>query len=205
MDPGSLSPSQVYDLLVGAIQPRPIAFVSTISADGILNLAPFSFFTAGGTQPPSLIISITRSSRGEKDSLANIQESGQFVVNTVLRAMAEGMNVTSANFERSDSEWPFSGLTPLPSLKVAPPRVAESPIQMECVLKEVVRHGEDAGSARYVIGEVVEFHVDRRFFIQGSAQLDDLGLISRLGGPNYLDSATGERFHMDRPTTPGGP
>lgn len=184
--------AQVYDLLVSAVQPRPIAFVSTLSPDGVANLAPFSFYTAGGVNPPSLVLSINQSGHGDKDSLKNIEASGEFVVNGLTRAMAEGMNQTSAAYPAEESEWPRGGFSVVPSDLVKPPRVAESPVQMECKLFQVIRHGNGPGAACYVIGEVIRIH------LLGN-DLSAYQPISRLGGAHYLDLATLERFSMERP------
>src|SRR5688500_18521904 len=127
IEPGSLTPRQMYDLLVGVIQPRPIAFVSTMSSGGQENLAPFSFFMAGGANPPSLMYSPSLNAKGEpKDSLRNVEETGEFVVNIVTRTLADAMNATSFDYPASFSEWVVSGLTPMESEVVRPRRVMES-------------------------------------------------------------------------------
>ena len=154
----AMPPRESYALLTTFVQPRPIAFVSTISAQGILNLAPFSFFMAGGSNPPSVCYSPTLNSKGqEKDSLRNVRETREFVINTVHFEMAEEMNATSASFAPDVSEWDGTQFEKLPSEVVKPPRVAESFAQMECRLFEVVAHGDGPTAARYVIGEVLRF------------------------------------------------
>jgi flavin reductase (DIM6/NTAB) family NADH-FMN oxidoreductase RutF len=195
----ALSPDEAYGLLASAIVPRPIAFVSTISAQMVCNLAPFSFFMAGGANPPSLALSINKGVGGRrKDTLKNIEESGEFVVNLVTRAMAEGMNATSAGLPPDQSEWPFSSLNALPSDIVRPARVAESPVQFECRSFQVIDHGEGGGAAVYVIGEILAIHVMESHIRDGS--ITDLDLICRLGGPNYFDLGSNERFEMERPS-----
>jgi flavin reductase (DIM6/NTAB) family NADH-FMN oxidoreductase RutF len=185
-----MPPAAAYALLTQVIQPRPIAFVSTLSLSGVQNLAPFSFFMAGGSNPPSICFSPVLSGGGlEKDTLRNIRDTGEFVVNTVDRTMAEGMNATSVALGPHESEWHLSGFTPEPSELVRPPRVAESLAQMECRLFEIVSHGEGHTAARYVIGEVLRLHVRPEGF----------GTIARMGGPDYIDSATGEHFSIARP------
>lgn len=191
-DVAKLSALEIYDLMVAAIVPRPIAFVSTLSADGVANLAPFSFFCPGGASPPSLVFSVTLNGRGEpKDTLRNIEATEEFVVNTLNRAMTDGMNQTSLALPSNESEWPLSGFTPAECLHVKPERVAESPASFECRLAQVVPHGDGPSAARYVIGEILAIHV------REDVPLDT---ISRLGGSRYLDMATGEIFHVDRPT-----
>lgn len=193
--PGSLA----YDILVATVHPRPIAFVSTISAAGHLNLAPFSFFMVGGSNPPSLVFSPTMSAHGPKDTLRNIEETGEFVVNLVHREMAQLMNETAKGYPAEVSEWEVAGFTSAPSLKVKPPRVAESLVHFECRLFQVVSHGEGQGSARYVIGEVLAAHLGEGIW-DGSMVVDEkVRPIARMGGPNYLDTDSLEFFQMTRP------
>ena len=200
IEPATLTPHQMYDVLVGTIQPRPIAFVSTISAAGEENLAPFSFFMAGGANPPSLMYSPTLNGRGEpKDSLRNVEETGEFVVNIVTRTMAEAMNATAFDYPFGFSEWGVSGLTPLPSELIRPKRVLESPVHFECKVFEIVRHGKGPNSANYIIGEVLRAHVLKTMWTGTGIQLGTLRPISRLGGPQYLDTDSLEIFDMARP------
>lgn len=191
--------SQAYDILVATVHPRPIAFVSTVSATGELNLAPFSFFMIGGSNPPSLVFSPTQSAFGPKDTLRNIEETGEFVVNLVHREMSEGMNSTAKGYPAGVSEWDPSGFTQAPSIKIAPPRVAESLVHFECRLFQVVRHGEEAGAARYVIGEVLAAHLAEGLWNGTSVEDERVRPIARMGGPNYLDTQALEFFQMNRP------
>lgn len=187
-----------YKILAATIHPRPIAFVSTQAANGHLNLAPFSFFMVGGSNPPSLAYSPTLSSRGAKDSLQNVIETREFVVNLVHREIAERMNLTSKSVPSDVSEWDLSGLTSEASVIVAPPRVAESQIQFECRLFQVVEHGEGPGAARYVIGEVLAAHIHESLWRDGVIE-DQVRLVARLGSHNYLDSEALAIFEMKRP------
>ncbi|HVL37907.1 MAG TPA: flavin reductase family protein [Fimbriimonadaceae bacterium] len=201
LDPQELAPRKIYEVLVGCIQPRPIAFVSTVSRDGKPNLAPFSFFVAGGASPASLVYSASLNARGEpKDSLRNVEETREFVVNIVTRAMAEGMNATSPEFGPEFDEWSVSGFRPLASDCVRPARVAESPAQFECRLFQVLRHGDGPSAAAYVVGEVVRIHVAHEAWDGQSLLLDQVRPIARLGGSEYLDTASGEIFTMPRPS-----
>ena len=200
LDLESIPQRESYALLTAFVQPRPIAFVSTISHAGVLNLAPFSFFMAGGSNPPSVCYSPTLSSKSlEKDSLRNVRETREFVVNTVHRAMAPGMNATSASLQPDESEWGLSGFTPVPSEVVRPPRVGESFAQMECRLFEIVHHGSGANSARYVIGEVLRLHARADLWVDGQLDLARLEAIGRMGGGSYVDTGTLELFQLDRP------
>ena len=196
-----LSPRDAYSLLVEAVVPRPIAFVSTISREGVPNLAPFSFFMLGGSNPPSLAYSPTLNRDGlPKDSLRNVQETGEFVVNTVHRAIAHEMNMTSAEFPPEISEWEHAGFTPLASDLVQPARVAQSLIQFECKLFQTVHHGASSGSAAYVIGEIVRAHFASELFDEQRIRHGSVRLIGRLGKPGYVDLGESGTFDMVRPT-----
>lgn len=191
-----LSSLESYELLASIVVPRPIAFVSTCTESGTPNLAPFSFFMAGGSNPPSLMYSPTLNKEGEpKDSLRNVLATQEFVVNTVHREMAHGMNASSFEYPAEDSEWAVSGFTPVESVSVRPPRVLESLAQFECRLFRVVEHGDGPNAARYVIGEVLYTHLHPAL----AADPAQLRTISRLGGPNYIDLETMELFQLTRP------
>lgn len=191
-----MTPGQVYDFMSNLIVPRPIAFVSTMSREGARNLAPFSYFMPGGVNPPSLCFCPIRAGGGrKKDTLVNIEETGEFTVNLVDRAMAEGMNQTSGLYPADIDEWPFSGFTQAESLVVRPARVAESPASFECRLHQVAFCGEEGGGAAFVIGEIVAMHVRTEL----TDSLTRFNPISRLGGPEYLDLASGEIFGLERP------
>ena len=188
--------SQAYSLLSNLVVPRPIAFVSTLSASGVENLAPFSFMMLAGSNPPSIAFSPTIASSGEeKDTLRNIRETGQFVINLVTEEMALGMNATSAVLPRDESEWPRSGFSRIDSIAVEPKRVAESPVQIECVLFDVIAHGDGPGSARYVIGEAKVVHI--RDDVQST--ITEFHPIARLGGAKYEVAASGTTFEIKRP------
>ncbi|MFM9872453.1 MAG: flavin reductase family protein [Fimbriimonadaceae bacterium] len=195
------SPSRIYDLTAGLIIPRPIAFVSSLSATGTPNLAPFSYFNIGGINPPSLTIcTVLGPHAQEKDTYKNIVETKEFVVNLVTRSMAEGMNQTSPPFPTDVNEWPLSGFTPLDSHHVKPARVAESPIQLECRLHKTVTHGDGPGASRYVIGEILLMHLAPDILIDN--EIHPANLIARLGNAEYLDLAINSRFELERPSLP---
>ena len=198
-----LRPRDVYELLCSTVQPRPIAFVSTLSTAGEPNLAPFSFFMAGGSRPPSLVFCPVLGKEGRpKDTLRNIEETGEFVVNLVDRPMAEGMNATSFEYPPGFNEWEVSGFRQIESRFVRPNRVAESPVQYECKLFQVIRHGAGTSGTVYVIGEIVAAHILSAFWLDGEFNTESFRPISRLGGPDYLDTESGERFRMPRPVKP---
>jgi flavin reductase (DIM6/NTAB) family NADH-FMN oxidoreductase RutF len=190
-----------YQLLTRVVSPRPIAFVSTLSAEGKGNLAPFSYFNLGGASPPSVVFSVLNDRFGkEKDTLLNIRETGEYVINVVTRPMAEKMNLTSANFPRGVNEFEQAGFTQVPSRLVAPPRVGESPVAMECRLYTLVPHGEGPLAGHYVIGQVLLVQVDETLLDEkGRPDPPRIGFLGRMGG-DWYDHASGDSlFTMPRP------
>jgi flavin reductase (DIM6/NTAB) family NADH-FMN oxidoreductase RutF len=173
--------------------------VSSIDAAGVRNLAPFSFFTGCSTNPPVVCFcSAVRSGpRPNKDTLENIRATGEFVVNVVSEEIAEQMNRTSAEVPPEIDEFALSGLTPLASDLVKPPRVAESKVQMECKLHQIVPVSEQPGGGILVLGEVVRFHVLESVLDAGKIDPGKLKAIGRMGGPTYV--RTHDRFDMQRP------
>jgi flavin reductase (DIM6/NTAB) family NADH-FMN oxidoreductase RutF len=199
VDPGNTAAANVYKLMVGAIVPRPIAFVSTLSAAGVRNLAPFSFFTGISANPPVICFSpMIRSSDGQKkDTLRNIEETGEFVVNVVSEDFAPQMNLCAPEYPAEVDEFEVSGLTAIPSDLVRPPRVAESRIHMECKLYQIVHVSPKPLGGSLVIGEVLRFHVSDALFTDFRIDPDLLRAIGRMGGPTY--ARTTDRFDMPRP------
>jgi flavin reductase (DIM6/NTAB) family NADH-FMN oxidoreductase RutF len=199
VDPREAGFQNVYKLLIGAVVPRPIALVSTISREGIPNLAPFSFFTAVSANPPVVCFCPVRrpGSNPYKDTLSNISATREFVVNIVSEEFAEKMNLSSAEFPPEVDEFEASGLTPISSDLVGPPRVAESHVHMECKLSLTIEIGELPGSGNLVLGEVVRFHVDDQYFDDFRIDPDKLRPIGRMGGATY--TRTTDRFDMVRP------
>lgn len=202
IDPASLDPQNRYKLMIGAIVPRPIALVSTLSPGGVRNLAPFSFFAGVGSNPMTLLFCPANKPDGtEKDSLRNAKPvseggRGEFVVNIVPHANARAMASCAEPLGPEESEFDLSGLTPIASAKVGPPRVEQSPVAFECTTTQVIRtNGSAPGAGNIVIGEVVSVYVrddavNERFHIDPAA-LDALG---RMGGLGYC--TTRERFEM---------
>jgi flavin reductase (DIM6/NTAB) family NADH-FMN oxidoreductase RutF len=203
LNPADLGQQNCYKLLIGSVLPRPIAFVSTVSADGIPNLAPFSFFNAVASNPPSVLFTTTRrgSDGQKKDTLLNIEATGEFVVNVVTEEIVEQMNQTSAEYGRGISEFTATGLTPIPSDIVKAPRVKESPINMECKLLQIVEVGDGSlGSGNIIIGEVVRFHLAERVFQNGHVLVEELKPVARLAGSGYCPVR--EVFSLARPVIP---
>jgi flavin reductase (DIM6/NTAB) family NADH-FMN oxidoreductase RutF len=195
-DPASQPAMASYRLLIGSIVPRPIAFVSTISREGVTNLAPFSFFNAICAEPPTVCFSVTNR-LPPKDTVANIRATGEFVVNIVTEAIAEQMNLCSGDYPAGVSEFSMAGLTPEASEIVKPPCVRESPLNMECKLIQIVDVGAQSGGASLIIGEVVRFHFDSAIADNFRIDPDKLRAIGRMGGNEY--ARTRDRFEMIRP------
>ncbi|MFT8243401.1 flavin reductase family protein [Roseomonas sp. BN140053] len=189
-------PHDPFNAIVG---PRPIGWVSTRAADGALNLAPYSFFNAFNYRPPLIGFSSTSA----KDSLRNAQETGEFVWNLATRDLAERMNATSAPVPYGTDEFALAGLTPVPSRLVAPPRVAESPVNFECRVTEIVTlkgHDGRAAGAWLVLGEVVAVHIRRHLLVDGIFDTFNAGVILRAGGPSaYAEIGPDSRFDLRRP------
>jgi len=199
IDPSENSIKDNYKLLIGTVLPRPIALVSTISNSGIPNLAPFSFFTAITSKPPTLCFApaLKGTAAEKKDTLANIEETGEFVVNIVTEEIAEQMNETAGDFPSDFDEFLHAGLTPEPSVKIKPPRVKESPVNMECTLLKVEYIGDGGpGSGALVIGEVVQFHIADSLYSEGKIDSGLLKPVGRLAGMEY--TTLGRRFILER-------
>ncbi len=201
----STAPETVYKILIGSVLPRPIAWVSSIDRNGNANLAPFSFFTVASSNPPVLcfapalkneLIEGTQKAK-PKDTLKNIQETGEFVVNIVSREIAEKMNQSSSSYPAAVSEFEMTGLTPAPSKYIKPPRVAESLINFECKLNQVISFGDHPGAGNLVLGNILCAHLDESVYKNGRVDLDVLQPVGRLAGIEYC--TVEERFSMIRP------
>jgi len=196
IDPSTYSGS-VYHLVTSTVIPRPIGWASTVDKSGAHNLAPFSFFNAVSGDPPILMISVGRREGRAKDNLSNITATGEFVLNIVSEAVAQQMNLTSGNYGPDVDEFALSGLTPLPSVKVKAPRVAEASVTMECVLTQTVPLPRSEYTV--ILGEVVYFHIDDAI-LDERGRVDPLKLspVARLGGSSWY-AALGRIFEMKRP------
>jgi flavin reductase (DIM6/NTAB) family NADH-FMN oxidoreductase RutF len=189
----------VYQLLVGIVTPRPIAWVTSIDPSGQVNLAPFSFFNAFGANPPVVVFSPTlRRDGSKKDTLRNVEATGEFVLNAAVESLAQQVNESSRELPYGESEVELAGLSLRPSLRVKPPRIAESPTHLECKLLQIVPIGTGPLAGNLVIGEVVTIHVDDAV-LDEQARVDPrkLKTIARLGGDNYC--RTSDLFQMRRP------
>jgi flavin reductase (DIM6/NTAB) family NADH-FMN oxidoreductase RutF len=203
LNPSEQTPQDTYKLLVGAVVPRPIAFVSSMDEQGIRNLAPFSFFTVASANPP--IVCFCPMVRGAnknnlqptKDTLRNIIATREFVLNVVSEEFASQMNACSAELPPDVDEFDLSGLTPLASELVRPPRVAESHVQMECRLEQIVHVSTEPLGGSLVLGEVLRFHVRESLLENFRIDPDQLHAIGRMAGSTY--TRTRDRFEMECP------
>lgn len=198
LDAAELSPQEAYKLLIGAIVPRPIAWVSSLSPAGVANLAPFSFFTAVAANPPTVCFAPMRRSDGTaKDTLNNVAATGEFVVNIVSEPLVEAMNLSSQQFPADESEFAATGLTAAPSRDVKPPRVAESLVQFECQVHSIVTVSAAPLGGSLVIGRIVGFWVDERIYQNGRIDLGGLQPIGRCAGQVYCRVT--DTFELARP------
>ncbi len=199
--PTDISSIDLYKILVSTVMPRPIAWVSSISKEGIDNLAPFSFFTVASVKPPIVCfapaLKDVDGKPTEKDTLRNIRETGEFVVNIVSRNLVEKMNQTSFEYAPHESEFDAVGLTRAPSSLVKPKRVAESLVNYECKLFQIIDFGKDVQSGSLILGEIVMAHLDERIFKNGKVDMAELNPVGRLGGLWYC--GIDDRFELKRP------
>ncbi len=203
LDLRQASPREAYGLLTHLVGPRPIALVSSLDSDGRRNLAPFSFFMQGGFNPPSCVFCPVNDREGAaKDTLLNVRDTGEYVINVCTRPMAEQINQCSYPYERGDDEFARSGLTPAAGSAVAPPLVAESPVSLECELFQVLEHGGGPLASNYVVGQILVAHVDDRLLVEGAPDSGRVGFISRLGGDLYAEVTPESLFSLGRPTSP---
>lgn len=196
IDPETVNPSVVYSTMIRAITPRPIAWVSTISPGGITNLAPFSYFNGICSRPAALMFSpVNKPDGSKKDTVRNVESNGQFVINLVPFSIAEPMFKTAGDFEYETSEFESVGLTEMPSERVKPPGVAESPIQFECELIQIVPVGEGPLAANVIIGKILVVNIaDEVLDAQGKIDPALLDTVGRMGGRSYC--RTTDRFDL---------
>jgi flavin reductase (DIM6/NTAB) family NADH-FMN oxidoreductase RutF len=190
IDPSKIEPADRHKMSIGTVVPRPIAWTSSVDEDGRPNLAPFSYFMGCHSYVPALAISVgSRADGSPKDTRANIAASGQFVVNLVTSDLVERMNVTAAGFPPGVDEFEAAGLTAIPSVKVRPPRIAESPIQIECEVMHAIDLGEAPKVSTLFVGRVLMWHV-RDDLLEGPFKVDQAALdaVGRMGGPYYANA-----------------
>lgn len=207
IDPEQLQVIESYKLMTGLIVPRPVALVSTVDANGVRNLAPYSFFAGVGANPPTVLFcpSLTLPPPSptpdrpddRKDSLRNVEQTGEFVINIVSEAIAHAANLSAATVPPSVDEFKLAGLTPIPSEVVRAPRVAESPAQLECKLTQIIFTGEGQAAGVLVLGRIVRFHIRPDLIDNFRINPERLDAVGRMAGNTW--STTRDRFDLVRP------
>ncbi|MEJ6749776.1 MAG: flavin reductase family protein [Bacteroidia bacterium] len=204
LDPKELPIPKLHHYLLGSIGPRPIAFASTIDAEGNRNLAPFSFFNVFSANPPILIFSPARSGRtnSTKDTHDNVKAVAEVVINVVTYDMVHQMSLTSSPFEAGVDEFEKAGFTPIASDTIRPFRVKESPVQIECKVLEVKELGQNGGAGNLIICEVQKIHIDERVLDENQmVDQKKIDLVSRMGGNWYCRANDASMFEVDKPIT----
>ncbi|SKA11955.1 NADH-FMN oxidoreductase RutF, flavin reductase (DIM6/NTAB) family [Chitinophaga eiseniae] len=202
--PSEIKTSELQAYLQGAIAPRPICFASTINADGQPNLSPFSFFNIFGTNPPTLIFSPSRRVRDNttKHTLENVYTTREVVINVVTYNMVQQTSLASCEYPPGVDEFVKAGFTPVPSEKIKPLRVKESPVQMECVVKQIIETGNQGGAGNLVICEPVLIHInDDIFDAKGRIDPQKIDLVARMGGDYYCRASGDAVFEVPKPNT----
>lgn len=207
IDPKELPIPRLHQLLLGAIGPRPIAFASTIDANGQHNLAPFSFFNVFSANPPILVFSPARSGRTgqSKDTYNNVKAVPEVVINVVNYNMVHQMSLASSPYAPEVDEFVKAGFTALPSEKIKPLRVAQAPVQFECKVNEIIELGQEGGAGNLIICEVVQIHLDPNILNeQGLIDQHKIDLVARMGGDWYCRADHNSMFEIKKPITTCG-
>lgn len=201
IDPNEISTPELHAYLLGAVAPRPICFASTVDKDGNVNLSPYSFFNVFSANPPVMVFSPARRVRGNtvKHTLENILETKEVVINIVSYSMVQQMSLSSTEYPKGVNEFVKAGFTEVPSEVIKPPRVAESPVQFECKVNDVISLGDEGGSGNLVIAEVVRLHINEAVLNkEGVIDPVKLDTVSRLGA-NWYSRAKNGLFEVPKP------
>jgi len=201
LNPKDLEAPQLQAYLQGAVSPRPICFASTVDGEGNVNLSPYSFFNLFSSNPPIMVFSPARRVRGNtiKHTLENVLETKEVVINVVTYDMVQQMSLSSTEYPKGVNEFVKAGFTEEPSLKVKPPRVKESPVQMECVVKEVISLGNEGGAGNLVICEMVMMHINEAILHEnGLIDPVKIDTVARMGG-NWYSRAKMGIFEVEKP------
>ncbi|MDI1235487.1 MAG: flavin reductase [bacterium] len=202
--PSEVSVQQIHQYLLGSVGPRPICFASTIDKNGIRNLAPFSFFNVFSANPPIAVFSPAKSGRtgANKHTYENVKEVPEVVINVVTYEMVQQMSLASSPYEKGVDEFIKSGFTAVDSDLIKPARVKESPVQMECVVKQVMELGEGGGAGNLIICEVVKMHINEDFINEfGAIDQQKIDLVARMGGNWYCRAHGDALFEVAKPLT----
>jgi len=204
IEPGKIPTRDLHQFLLGAVAPRPIAFASTINDEGVANLAPYSFFNAFSSNPPIVVFSSNRrvSNNTTKDTLHNIEKNKEVVINVVNYSIVRQMAVAAIEFDTTVSEFSKSGLTPIPADLVKPFRVKESPVHLECKVKEIITLGQHGGAGHLIICDVVRMHVSEDI-IDENNRIDPnkIDLVGRMGRSYYARASGDAIFTVVQPVT----
>jgi flavin reductase (DIM6/NTAB) family NADH-FMN oxidoreductase RutF len=202
LDPVQLDTKEVHKILLSSVAPRPIALASTIDSKGNVNLSPFSYFNVFSSNPPILIFSPSRRVRDNttKHTLENAKETKEVVINVVNYSIVEQMSQTSREYDKGVNEFVETGLTEVPSLKVKPPRVLESPISFECTVDNIVSLGESGGAGQLIIAKVIQIHINKDYLdTEGNIDSEKLELVARMGGDWYTKANKESMFKIPKP------
>lgn len=202
IDPKSLPLPIRHGILQGAVGPRPIAFASTVDKEGNVNLSPFSFFNVFGSNPPTLVFSPSRRGRDNttKHTFENVKEVPEVVINIVNYAMVQQMSLSSTEYEKGVNEFVKAGFTEVKSDKVKPPRVAESPVSFECVVKDIIETGQEGGAGNLIICEVIQIHTREEVLDErGVVDTTKMDLVGRMGGNWYVRASGDAIFEVPKP------
>jgi flavin reductase (DIM6/NTAB) family NADH-FMN oxidoreductase RutF len=202
--PGQVKTAELHAWLQSAIAPRPICFASTMDKDGQPNLSPFSFFNLFGSNPPTLIFSPARRVRDNtiKHTLENIYATKEVVINVVNYAMVQQASLSSCEYPRGINEFEKAGFTPVPSEKIKPFRVKESPVQLECIVREIIETGQEGGAGNLVICEPILLHINDDI-LDGKGAIDPhkIDLVARMGADYYCRASGNALFEVAKPNT----
>lgn len=202
IDPNTISTTELQQILLTAVAPRPIALASTVDKNGNVNLSPFSFFNVFSANPPILIFSPARRAKDNttKHTYENIKEVKEVVINIVNFPMVEQMSLSSTEYEKGINEFIKSGFTPIASDKISPPRVAEAPISFECIVDNVIELGTEGGAGNLIISRVVNIHIRNEYKgNDGNLDTEKLDLVARMGGNWYCRAGKNSLFEIPKP------
>jgi flavin reductase (DIM6/NTAB) family NADH-FMN oxidoreductase RutF len=207
INPHEVPVAELHSYLLSAVAPRPIAFASTIDKDGNVNLSPFSFFNVFSANPPLLIFSPARRVRDNttKHTLENVREVAQVVINVVNYALVEQMSLASTEYEKGVNEFVKAGLTPLASELVLPPRVAESPVQLECQVEQIIEAGSQGGAGNLIVCRILRMHISESVLDEkGKIDPHKIDLVARMGADFYCRASGEAVFEVEKPIAKKG-
>lgn len=206
IQPSEISTGAFHSLMLSAIAPRPIAFVSTINNKGEVNLSPYSFFNCFGSKPPIIVFSPAVRVRdgSQKHTLLNVEQVGECVVNILNYAMVEQASLASSEYSEGVNEFVKAGFTEVPSQFIKPPRVGESPVSFECKVLQIIKTGTEGGAGNLVIAEILCMHIQEQLLVDGKLDSFNLDLVGRLGGDWYVRANPDALFTLPKPQNPPG-